>query len=509
MADVAGVEPGALVGLGRIGNEHTLGLRLVTPIALHHQLAAHQYFAIVGDAHFGVHQRRANSVHLDPGGRAVAADHRPRLGLAIALKQGQADRVEEDADFGIERCAARHQRLHPAAEAFLDLGPEQFVEDDVDRPVEHPHAALIILFADAQRLTQHPVGELALFFDRFDHPRTDHLEQARHDDHDRRARLLDIRDELFEAFAVINLRADHDRQELAARMFIGVTEREEGQENLFVADTEVVDENFRSACRIVQDRAMMLHHPAWRAPGAAGIDKAGGVVAGHRGSACVSFIQMRLTARNERIPVVDRHVALLTDTQIFHADDDMRVRAHHRGHQRPGQLRGRNDHRAGAAIVEDMLVVAFGVGRIGRDGDAARGHDAKVGDAPFGTVFADQHHPVAILQPKCAQMMRERRDLMRDLSPAQRLPRAIGLAPQKRIVAAPFGAVEEHRDQAGEMVEMRVFQFHFSSLPGEVGLLCFSWSYSSPAAARHPPTKCRDHADRRRRATHRQRVARH
>src|SRR3546814_12985449 len=73
----------------------------------------------------------------------------------------------------------------------------------------------------------------------------------------RRARFLYVRDELFEPFAIIDLRADHDRQELAARMFIGVTERQEGQEHFFVADAEVIDQHFGGARGIVQNRAMM------------------------------------------------------------------------------------------------------------------------------------------------------------------------------------------------------------------------------------------------------------
>src|SRR3546814_4332270 len=87
MPDVARVQPSV--------HEHALGLGLVAPITLHHQFAAHEYLAIVGDAHFGVHQRRADGVHLDPRARAVATDHRPCLGLAIALKQRQPDRSEE------------------------------------------------------------------------------------------------------------------------------------------------------------------------------------------------------------------------------------------------------------------------------------------------------------------------------------------------------------------------------------------------------------------------------
>src|SRR3546814_17878730 len=88
-------------------------------------------------------------------------------------------------------------------------------------------------------------------------------------------------------FAIIDLRADHDRQELAARMFIGVAKRQEGQENLFVAAAEVVDENFGGARGIVQDRALMLHHAARRADGDAGIDQARqGASRGGKGWGC-------------------------------------------------------------------------------------------------------------------------------------------------------------------------------------------------------------------------------
>src|SRR3546814_3288736 len=101
-------------------------------------------------------------------------------------------------------------------------------------------------------------------------------------------------------FAIIDLRADHDRQELAARMFIGVAKRQEGQENLFVADAEVVDENFGGARGIVQDRAMMLHHAARRAAGAAGIDQAGGVLALDAEAARLDFLKISLAAFDQR-----------------------------------------------------------------------------------------------------------------------------------------------------------------------------------------------------------------
>src|SRR3546814_2348279 len=59
----------------------TLFRSLVAPIAVHHQLALHQYFAVVGDADRDVLKGRADRVHANPGAGAVAGNHRRRLGL--------------------------------------------------------------------------------------------------------------------------------------------------------------------------------------------------------------------------------------------------------------------------------------------------------------------------------------------------------------------------------------------------------------------------------------------
>src|SRR5690606_39871417 len=68
------------------------------------------------------------------------------------------------------------------------------------------------------RLVEHPVCKLALLVNRLDHPRPNDLEQSRDDDHYGRLRLLDVRDELLKPLAVIDLGADHDREELSARI---------------------------------------------------------------------------------------------------------------------------------------------------------------------------------------------------------------------------------------------------------------------------------------------------
>ena len=89
--------------------------------------------------------RRPDAVHANARAWAVAADDRPRLGLAVALEEGDPERLEEQADLGIERRAARNHRLHPAAEAGADLLAEGQRQDAVHRQIERvacaPHTS--------------------------------------------------------------------------------------------------------------------------------------------------------------------------------------------------------------------------------------------------------------------------------------------------------------------------------------------------------------------------------
>ena len=92
-------------------------------------------------------------------------------------------------------------------------------------------------------------------------------------------------------------------------------------------------------------------------------------------------------------------------------------------------------------------MIALGVGGVGRHRDAAGGHDREVGDQPFGPVLADQHDPVAGLQADALQRCGERRDLPRRLGPADRLPRAVALGPQERLVALLARSRQEQRNE--------------------------------------------------------------
>ena len=421
---------------------------------MHDQLAAHQNFAILGDSDLDPVERRADRIHGDAGARPVAADDRPGLGLAIALQQGEAHRLEEQADVRVQRRAARHQRLHPAAKARANLGDEGAGEQRLHRRVENGAFAGLFLGGDAQRLIEQIGGEFPLLLDRLDDPRAQHFEQARDDDHDGRPRFLDIAGQLLQPFGIINLSAQQHRQKLAAAMFIGVAERQEGQKH-FVAPAEILGHDRTCAFAIEQDRAMMLHHPARRAACTAGVDDAGLILA-RRGLRCGDNVDIgggvARMCRDQIGPQMAGAAALCT-AQRLHADDEIRLRSNDGGHQRLRQLGCRHDDRARAAVGQDMLMIARGVGGVGRHGDAAGRHDRQVGDAEFRPVLADQHDRIARFQPLRLERRGQCRDLARDLGPAQRSPFAIALAPQKGFVALFLGAGEEHGDKVGKFLD--------------------------------------------------------
>ncbi len=129
-----------------------------------------------------------------------------------------------------------------------------------------------------------------------------------------------------------------------------------------------------------------------------------------------------------------------------------------RGEQRLGQLGARHDHRLGPRIVEDVEVIALGVGGVGWHGDQPGSHDRKVGDAPFGAVLRHQHHPVAGFEPQREQVFGEQADLVGGIAPAARLPLALGPRRQERARPALLGAREEHRDEA--VVGFEVAELH-------------------------------------------------
>ena len=112
------------------------------------------------------------------------------------------------------------------------------------------------------------------------------------------------------------------------------------------------------------------------------------------------------------------------------------------------------------------------VGGVGRHRDAARRHDREVGDQPFRAVLADQHHPVAGLEPDPLQAVRQRRDLPRRFASADRVPCPSRLP--HRNGASPFsrGAGEEHGDEVREMLELLLRPRHPLPIPRPPRLRC-------------------------------------
>ena len=164
---------------------------------------------------------------------------------------------------------------------------------------------------------------------------------------------------------------------------------------------------------------MMLHHTARRTAGAAGVDDARQIVARHCRHSGLSSPYVGIIALNHVGPLVHRQLAVLHRWLRLHSDDEFRLRRPQcRRHQCLCQLCSRNNHRPCGAVIQNMLMVAFGIGDVGRYGHASSRHDAQIGDTPFGTIFRNEHDPVALFQPKLAQRFGKARNLTRDLSPA-------------------------------------------------------------------------------------------
>jgi hypothetical protein len=237
-------------------------------------------------------------------------------------------------------------------------------------------------------------------------------------------------------------------------MLVGVAGREEGQEDL-LAEPEILVDQSRACLNIVQDRAVMLHHPARRSAGPGRVDDAGqiGALDSCRGG---DARRVRVLRVDQLLPLQEADVAGLGQAaHRFDADDMLAIgAADRRGKQRAGELLRRHDHRAGAAVVQDVLVVALRIGRVGRHRDAARGHDGQVAQEPLRAVLRHQHHPLARLEANALQPRGKARDRLGRLLPAGGAPLPLLLDPQEGPLAALAGTREEHGDEVGESLQL-------------------------------------------------------
>ena len=138
---------------------------LIAPIALHHQLAAHQYFAVFREADLHIGHRRADGVDPDPV-RRVAADHRRGLRLAITLHDAKSERCKKQADIQIEWRAARHHGLEPTAETLPHFVAHQLFEHPIGntraepQPVHHARRKIFDNRVAPGRQFQHQLSAL-------------------------------------------------------------------------------------------------------------------------------------------------------------------------------------------------------------------------------------------------------------------------------------------------------------------------------------------------------------
>ena len=120
-----------------------------------------------------------------------------------------------------------------------------------------------------------------------------------------------------------------------------------------------------------------------------------------------------------------------------------------------GQAVVRHHHRGGAAVLEQIGVLAGGVGGVGRHGDAAGGHDRQIGDQPLRPVLRDQQHPIAGRQPLGAQRAGKDSRLPDDPLPRPGPIDPVALAPEKRLLTATLGHPLEQRHQVGTEIRGR------------------------------------------------------
>ena len=92
-------------------------------IALHHVVAFHAHFAILGNAHLDVGHRLAGITNLHiPWARK--GYHRSSFGHAVTFQHGETQRLKYRTDVGRQSGAATHQIVDVAAEFFVNFAKQ-------------------------------------------------------------------------------------------------------------------------------------------------------------------------------------------------------------------------------------------------------------------------------------------------------------------------------------------------------------------------------------------------
>ena len=377
-------------------------------------------------------------MRVAPGG--IGRNHRPGLGLAIALQQRHAEADEEAPHLGFQPRPARDRRAQPAAEAGADVrrtsrsssgcasragerkrlagGPRR---PSAMRPVEQP--------APPCRLARHLGKDAA----------ADDLQHARHHRHDGRTDRQHIGRQRFDPARVDDFGTGPEQEELAGRMLVAVRQRQEGQIDL-VGDRRQCRQQVIGAAAVGQDRPVRQHRPLRRAAGAGGIDQAGQRLG--RDNRCLGgHVAGIALVGDQRRPGRHGHTGA---GKRLHRDQHVE-RA---GKRHPAGQRGGRDHgHAGARIAQDMGVVGHRVGGVGGDRDSADRHQRGLDDRVFGAVLRDDHDAVARRHAGGAQAPGNAGGVAGECAPGHSPPGAVAPDAQHRPFRPCEGPVEHHRRQ--------------------------------------------------------------
>ena len=349
------------------------------PVAVHHQVPAHQDFAVWGDPSFDPWQRRPDGFDADGIGR-VGCDHWPGLGLAVALQQLQAHRQEEASDIRFQPCPARDQCQHPSAEARPQLCTYQSIQRAIRQPCHRSQAFAV---QPAQPQAKRHLEQALAQYRRLGHLRqdapADHVQHARHHGHDGWAHGSHVGGQVFHAAGIDHLCPQAEQEELTCGVFIAVRQWQERQIDMLANGFELLDQRER-APTVGADGAMRQHHSARRTAGAGGVDQAGQRAIGDQ----IGFSGDVVTGALICDQIGPAQQVRGRDVPWF----DQNERFHQTLGQNPcSQRRGGYDGNRGAAVAQHMGVIGRGVGDVGRNRHGTYRHQGGFSDRVVRPVF--------------------------------------------------------------------------------------------------------------------------
>src|ERR1041385_7371823 len=349
----------------------------IVPVALHDARTPCEQLAVRRDSHLDVvegHADRFRNVALQP----IHGDHRRGLGHSVSLENRQPEPEEQPRNRGIERGSAEDREPHPSAQPRAHRSGDAIAQQSENDPVRE--ARFAALGSPSRR--HHPI-EKPLFRRRFGEglvdARGEFFEHARNREHDGRTLAREVLCELRDRAGVSDLRADRERQVVAAGALEHVRKRKQG-EKYIVTPREA---QTLAGGDVREDVAVREHHPLRPARSPRGV--------ANRGKGAVF----------ERRDV--ERARLLRQHRLDHVTAAARIggEAQHArqrrgdGLQRVGHAAALRHEQAGAAVLQAPGDVFRVVVRVERHDDETEPERTLVGRDPVDAVFQAQRDAVA------------------------------------------------------------------------------------------------------------------